>query len=133
MSGALERFDAEARRTFSRYGSTVVRRGYLFRHPVYTRVLHWTVTIFFIASLLSGFAMYSPWLFHWLTPLFGGGPGTRLLHPWFGLVFEMFFFFQFLNWFAPMSWTSADTRWLKRIRRYTTNEDKMEPAEVGFF
>ena len=74
MSGALERFDAEARRTFSRYGSTVVRRGYLFRHPVYTRVLHWTVTIFFIASLLTGFAVYSPWLFHWLTPLFGGGP-----------------------------------------------------------
>jgi len=103
------------------------------RHPVYTRFLHWSVAIFFILSLLTGFAIYSPWLFRWIAPLFGGGPRTRLLHPWFGLVFTVFFFFQFLNWFVPMAWTASDRRWMKKMRQYVTNEDRVESEDVGFF
>src|ERR1051325_7943488 len=102
MSSSVERFDERARREAARHGRTVVHRGELLRHPVYTRVLHWLVAIFFVLSLLSGFAIYSPWLFHWLTPLFGGGPSTRLLHPWFGLAFIIFFALQFLNWLGLM-------------------------------
>ena len=133
MSSSIERFDEKARRTVGRYGRTRVYRGELLRHPVYTRVLHWSVALTFVLSLLSGFAIYSPWLYRWITPLFGGGPMTRLLHPWFGLLFEIFFFFQFLNWFGPMAWTDADKRWMKRIKSYVTNEDKIEPEDVGFF
>jgi formate dehydrogenase subunit gamma len=133
MSASVDRFDEKARREADRFGETIVHRGELLRHPVYTRVLHWTVAIFFILSLLTGFAVYSPWLYRWITPLFGGGPLTRLLHPWFGLVFEVAFFFQFLNWFAPMAWNDADTRWFRRIKQYTTNREKLEHEEVGFF
>ena len=133
MSSSVERFDREARDEFGRYGRTVVHRGELLRHPVYTRVLHWTVAFSFIFSLLSGFAIYSPWLYRWLTPLFGGGPMTRFLHPWFGLAFTIAFFFQFLNWFVPMAWTEADTRWMKRMRAYVSNREKREPPETGFF
>ena len=133
MSSSVERFDERARREADRIGTTVVHRGELLRHPVYTRVLHWLVAITFVLSLLSGFAIYSPWLYKFLTPIFGGGAMTRFLHPWFGLFFEIFFLFQFLNWLTPMMWTQADRRWLKRIKAYTTNEDKIEPAEVGFF
>jgi formate dehydrogenase subunit gamma len=114
-------------------GTTRVHRGELLRHPVYTRFLHWSVAIFFILSLLTGFAVYSPWLFHWITPIFGGGPRTRALHPWFGLVFEVFFLFQFINWFAPMAWTEADRRWMRRMRQYVTNENRVEADDVGFF
>jgi formate dehydrogenase subunit gamma len=133
VSASVDRFDERARREADRFGETIVHRGELLRHPVYTRVLHWAVAIFFILSLISGFAIYSPWLFGWLAPLFGGGPRTRLLHPWFGLLFDLFFFFQFLNWFVPMKWTSADRRWLKRIRQYTTHTNRIEPEDVGFF
>ncbi len=133
MNASVERFDERARREAERLGETVVHRGELLRHPVYTRSLHWSVAIFFSLSLLSGFAIYSPWLYRWITPLFGGGALTRLLHPWFGLLFSVAFFFQFLNWFGPMAWNSSDTRWVKRIRRYTTNQDKLEHEEVGFF
>jgi formate dehydrogenase subunit gamma len=133
MSGAVERFDERARREADRVGSTIVHRGELLRHPVYTRVLHWLVAISFVLSLLSGFAIYSPWLFRFLTPIFGGGAMTRFLHPWFGVFFEVFFLFQFLNWLTPMLWTRDDTRWLKRIKEYTTNKDKVEPQDVGFF
>src|SRR5256885_11606922 len=118
MSSSAEQFDRSARGEFARLGKTRVHRGELLRHPVYTRVLHWSVAIFFVLSLLSGFAIYSPWLFRWLAPLFGGGPRTRALHPWFGLLFDLFFFFPFLNWFAPMTWTEADHVWLRRIRWY---------------
>ena len=133
MSAPAKGFDEKARGEFARFGTTRVRRGELLRHPVYTRFLHWSVAIFFILSLATGFAIYSPWLFRWIAPLFGGGALTRALHPWFGLVFEVFFLFQFINWFAPMAWTAADRRWVKRLKRYATNEDPREPEEVGFF
>lgn len=133
MSARTRNFDEKARGEFARIGTTRIRRGELLRHPVYTRFLHWSVAIFFILSLLTGFAIYSPWLFPWITPLFGGGPRTRLLHPWFGLLFEVFFFFQFLNWVAPMAWTATDRRWMKKIRRYATNEERVEDEHVGFF
>jgi formate dehydrogenase subunit gamma len=133
MSTSVERFDERARREAERVGQTVVHRGELLRHPVYTRVLHWLVAISFILSLLSGFAIYSAWFYRFLTPLFGGGAMTRFLHPWFGLFFEVFFLFQFLNWFTPMIWTNNDTRWMRRIRQYTTNTAKVETEDVGFF
>src|SRR4051812_27728353 len=133
VSGSVERFDERARREADRVGETVVHRGELLRHPVYTRILHWLVAISFVLSLLSGFGIYSPWLFRWLTPLFGGGPMTRFLHPWFGVAFDLFFFFQFLNWFAPMAWTKADSRWMRHIKAYTTNRQKIEAEDVGFF
>jgi formate dehydrogenase subunit gamma len=103
------------------------------RHSVYTRVLHWIVAAFFILALLSGFALYTPWLFHLLTPLFAGGPMTRLLHPWFSLAFVALFALQFLNWLEPMTWTPDDWRWLRRLKEYVTNAEKVEPEYTGFF
>ena len=133
MSSSVDRFDQKAREKFSRYGRTVVHQGELLRHPVYTRVLHWTVAISFVLSLLSGFAIYSPWLYRWLTPIFGGGPLTRALHPWFGLLFTVAFFFQFLNWFGPMRWRRADRIWVRDVKSYVTNREALAPENTGFF
>jgi formate dehydrogenase subunit gamma len=133
MNTAIERFDEKARRLFDRFGQTIVRRGELLRYPIYTRFLHWMVALFFILSLLSGFALFSPHLFHWLTPLFGGGTTTRVLHPWFGLGFTIFFFFQFLNWFVPMAWTRADSNFMSRIKEYAANREKLEHEDTGYF
>jgi formate dehydrogenase subunit gamma len=133
VTTSAKELDEKAHREFARYGRTRVYRGELLRHPAYTRFLHWMVAIFFVLSLLTGFAIYSPWLFHWIAPLFGGGPRTRALHPWFALLFEVFFLFQFINWLGPMAWNAADRRWLKRFRAYATNEEKLEAEDVGFF
>src|SRR4029453_15506065 len=110
-----------------------VRRGEILRHPLYTRILHWLVALTFILSLLSGFAIYTPWLYRWLTPLFGGGPMTRLLHPWFSLGFVAIFTLQILNWLRPMSWTADDSRWMRRLKQYVSNEEIVEPEYVDFF
>jgi len=133
MTTAVERFDDEARRRVNAHGRTTVHENELLRHPVYTRVLHWSVAIFFLLAFLSGFALYTPWLFRALTPIFGGGPMTRLLHPWFSLGFVVFFALQLLNWLDPMRWTPADSRWIKRIRAYVSNEELLESEDVGFF
>jgi formate dehydrogenase subunit gamma len=133
MTTAVERFDDEARRRVGAHGRTIVHDGELLRHPVYTRVLHWAVAILFLLAFLSGFALYTPWLYHALTPIFGGGPTTRLLHPWFSLGFVLVFALQILNWVTPMWWTPADSRWIRRIKTYVSNEELIEPADVGFF
>ncbi len=95
--------------------------------------MHWSAAIFFVLALASGFAIYTPWLFRWLTPIFGGGPMTRLLHPWFSLAFVVVFALQTLNWLTPMTWTPADRRWLRHLRAYVTNAEAVEPEDVGFF
>jgi len=133
MTTSVERFDEKARREFGKLGQTTVHEGELLRHPVYTRFLHWSVAIFFFLGLLSGLAIYSPWLFSWLTPIFGGGPMTRLLHPWFGLLFVIAYAFQFLNWLSLMRWTRADKEWMRHLKDYVKGEQKLEPENVGFF
>jgi formate dehydrogenase subunit gamma len=133
MSVSAERIDESGRRRVGGYGRTVVREGELLRHPVYTRVLHWSVAIFFLLALLSGIALFNPWLYRMLTPLFGGGATTRLLHPWFSLGFVVVFAMQFVNWLHPMTWNRNDRRWLGRLREYVSNSEEREPEHVGFF
>ena len=133
MSTAIERFDEAARSRVGAHARTAVHRGELLRHPAYTRLLHWSVAAFFIVALLSGFAIYTPWLFRWLTPIFGGGPMTRLLHPWFSLGFLVFLALQFLNWLQPMLWNRDDSRWMRRLKEYVSNEEVLEPEYVDFF
>lgn len=133
MSTAVERFDNNARKTFDRIGQTEVYVGELLRHPVYTRVLHWVVAVFFFLALFSGFGIYLPWLFRWFTPIFGGGALARSMHPWFGLGFVIFFALQLLNWIVPMTWTAADTHWMRNIKNEVSGKEKMEPPDTGFF
>lgn len=133
MNGTVDRLDDRGQPRERGFGRTVVGEGQLLRHDTYTRVLHWGVAIFFVLALLSGFALYSPWLYSALTPLFGGGPMTRVLHPWFSLAFVVVFAFQIVNWLAPMAWTRDDGRWMRRMRQYVTHGEAREPEYVDFF
>jgi formate dehydrogenase subunit gamma len=133
MSSVIEEYDRQTPHEIDRLGQTEVHRGEVLRYPLYTRFLHWAVAISFILALLTGFAIYSPRLFTFLTPLFGGGAMTRFLHPWFSLTFTIFFFLQFLNWLAPMAWTPADSRFVRHVKEYATNQDKVAPEDTGFF
>jgi len=133
MPTAVERFDDKARAAFDRIGRNDVYQGELQRHRVYTRFLHWMVAVFFFLSLFSGFGIYLPWLFRWFTPLFGGGPLSRALHPWFGVFFVFFFALQALNWLKPMAWTKADSAWMRHLRGNISGEEKLDPPETGFF
>jgi formate dehydrogenase subunit gamma len=54
------------------------------------RMVHWAVAFAFFAAGLSGLALFHPSLF-FFSNLFGGGPWTRILHPFLGLVMFVFF------------------------------------------
>ncbi|HET7439775.1 MAG TPA: formate dehydrogenase subunit gamma [Terriglobales bacterium] len=133
MATAVERFDDKARNAFERFGKTEVYRGELRRHPVYTRFLHWMVALSFFLALFSGFGIYLPWLFRWFTPIFGGGPLSRAMHPWFGVAFCVFFGLQVLNWLRPMRWTQADTNWMRHLKDNVMGKELLDPPDTGFF
>jgi formate dehydrogenase subunit gamma len=133
MGTVIERFDGKARRAFDAIGHSEVYKGELLRHPVYTRVLHWSVALFFFLALFSGFGIYLPWLFRWFTPIFGGGALSRELHPWFGVGFVCCFGLQMLNWIKPMSWTKGDTNWMLNMGKIFRGNEKVDPPDTGFF
>src|SRR6266700_4158909 len=133
MSTAIDRFDNKARDAFDQFGQNEVYAGALQRHRVYTRFLHWMVALFFFLALFTGFGIYLPWLFRWFTPIFGGGPLARALHPWFGIFCVFFFGLQMLNWLKPMMWTPADTNWMRNLRGIVSGKEKLEPPDTGFF
>jgi formate dehydrogenase subunit gamma len=106
-----------------------VRRDTVLRYPAGVRTNHWLVAIAFVLAALSGLAFFHPALF-WLSNFFGGGPWTRILHPWIGL----FMVFVFLA-LAAMVWDDnrlrpADWQWLRQWRDVVSNREERLP-EVG--
>ncbi len=101
----------------------------ILRYPAGTRINHWIVAISFVLLALSGLALFHPALF-WLTNLFGGGPWTRILHPFIGV----FMVAAFALFGAPL-WRDnhlqpRDWIWLRRIRDEINNREENLP-EVG--
>jgi len=105
------------------------RRDVIERYDDSERVNHWIVAIAFVLLALSGLALFHPSMF-FLTNLFGGGPWTRILHPFIGLV--MFIAFAAL---AARVWRAntldeKDKQWLRQWEDVVNNrEDKL--PEVG--
>lgn len=61
----------------------------ILRYNANERSNHWLVAILFFLAGLSGLALFHPALF-WLSNLFGGGPWTRILHPFLGVAMFVF-------------------------------------------
>ena len=110
------RHDESARNRVQRYNSS-------------ERLNHWTVAIAFILAALSGLALFHPALF-WLSNFFGGGPWTRILHPFIGVVMFAAFLAIMLRFWRDNRIEHRDWQWLKQWRDVITNrEDKL--PEVG--
>jgi formate dehydrogenase subunit gamma len=93
------------------------------------RINHWVVAISFVLLALSGLALFHPSMF-FLTNLFGGGPWTRILHPFIGLVMFIAFFALAARVWRANILDGTDRQWLKQFEDVITNrEDKL--PEVG--
>ena len=105
------------------------KRDMIERYSDAERINHWVVAITFVLLALSGLALFHPSMF-FLTNLFGGGPWTRILHPFIGLVmFVAFFALAARVWRANIL-DQKDKQWLKQFEDVITNrEDKL--PEVG--
>jgi formate dehydrogenase subunit gamma len=99
------------------------------RYSAATRINHWTVAICFVLLALSGLALFHPALF-WLTNLFGGGPWTRILHPFLGCFMVLAFFLLAVKFWRNNYLEARDWQWLHEFDEVVANREEALP-EVG--
>jgi formate dehydrogenase subunit gamma len=106
-----------------------VRRDTVLRYSAGVRTNHWLVAIAFVLAALSGLAFFHPALF-WLSNFFGGGPWTRILHPWIGLFMVLVFLALAATVWDDNVLRPADWQWLRQWRDVVSNREERLP-EVG--
>ncbi|MBD2838548.1 formate dehydrogenase subunit gamma [Pseudomonas sp. JM0905a] len=99
------------------------------RYTPAERSNHWAVAILFFLAGLSGLALFHPSLF-WLTNFFGGGPWTRILHPFLGVTMFLFFILLAMRFAHHNRWEKSDSQWLKQWKDVVNNREDRLP-EVG--
>jgi formate dehydrogenase subunit gamma len=99
------------------------------RYTAGTRINHWIVAISFVLLALSGLALFHPALF-WLTNLFGGGPWTRILHPFIGCVMVAAFYLLCVHFWRDNRMQQRDWIWLRKINDVIGNREENLP-DVG--
>jgi formate dehydrogenase subunit gamma len=101
----------------------------IIRYSAGTRINHWIVAISFVLLALSGLALFHPALF-WLTNLFGGGPWTRILHPFIGCVMAAAFYLLCVKFWRDNYLQPRDWIWLRKINDVVGNREENLP-DVG--
>jgi formate dehydrogenase subunit gamma len=99
------------------------------RYTAGTRINHWIAAISFVLLALSGLALFHPALF-WLTNLFGGGPWTRILHPFIGCVMVAAFYLLAVHFWRDNFMQPRDWVWLRKINDVVGNHEENLP-DVG--
>ncbi len=114
----------------ARQSEDVLAGGEIVRHRLSSRVIHWTVAVFFFLALLTGLPIWTP-IFGWMASLFGGLSVCRWLHPWSGVVFAASALVMFVHWFSEMHLTGKDREFLTPggMLRYFRYQG--EDSEVG--
>lgn len=90
------------------------------------RMNHWMIAVMFVLAGLSGLAFFHPSLY-FLTNLFGGGPWTRILHPFMGLLMAVGFLGLFLRLWKENRITAADREWKKHMGDMLRGDKKKMP------
>ena len=109
--------------------SNPARRDTLVRYSADVRTNHWLVALSFVLAALSGLALFHPALF-WLSGLFGGGPWTRILHPFIGLFMVLVFLALSASVWHENRFGAADWQWLRQWRDVVSSREERLP-EVG--
>jgi formate dehydrogenase subunit gamma len=104
-------------------------RGMILRYTAGERTNHWLVAMAFVLAALSGLALFHPALFG-LSGLFGGGPWTRILHPFIGLLMLLAFLPFALRVGSENRMQPRDWLWLRQYRDVVNNREDHLP-EVG--
>jgi formate dehydrogenase subunit gamma len=105
------------------------RRDTLLRYTANDRTNHWLTAIGFVLAGLSGLALFHPALFG-LSALFGGGPWTRILHPYLGLFMLVAFLFLGARFWSLNRMRPDDWKWMRQYQDVINNREERLP-EVG--
>jgi formate dehydrogenase subunit gamma len=99
------------------------------RYANRTRMIHWAVALLFFCAGLSGLTLFHPSLYP-LSLLFGGGPWTRIVHPYLGVLMVFAFVLLFSLVWRENAWNRRDVDWLRAAPRLiaTGDENGMPPS-----
>src|SRR5260370_8694908 len=101
----------------------------IIRHRFTSRVIHWSVAVFMLLSLLTGLPIWTP-IFGWMAPLFGGLSVCRWLHPWTVVLFAASSLVMFVHWLKEMHLEPNERDWLgPKLLQYLKYHS--EDSEVG--
>jgi formate dehydrogenase subunit gamma len=110
---------------------TDLRENEIVRYTLKERMWHWISGVSYVYLLLTGLALFTPYLY-WIAYVLGGGPTIRFWHPWVGLIFAASLVGMHSMWHADMKTTAEDLEWRKTIKAYVTNRDD-QVAPAGHF
>jgi len=99
------------------------------RYTTGARINHWITAASLVLLAISGLALFHPSLY-WMTAFFGGGPNTRAVHPWIGVVLFFGFLGLFIRFWKLNLWERTDNVWLSKIRDVVMSNEENLP-EVG--
>jgi formate dehydrogenase subunit gamma len=105
------------------------RSDSLTRYSAEVRTNHWLNAIAFVLAALSGLALFHPALFLF-SNFFGGGPWTRILHPFIGMAAALFFLVLAAAVWDDNRMRPTDWQWLRQWRDVANNREDRLP-EVG--
>ena len=100
----------------------------LVRHKFSSRVIHWTVAVFFLGALFTGMPIWSP-VFAWMASFFGGLSVCRWLHAWLGVAFAAASLVMLVHWLGVMKFDAHDKKF--RVLDYMKFSNATEDPEVG--
>ncbi len=110
---------------------TDLRKNEIVRYTLKERMCHWLSAISYVYLLLTGLALFTPYMY-WIAYVLGGGPTVRFWHPWVGLVFFIVQMWMHSMWSSQMKVTEQDRAWSKTLQAYVTNRDE-QVAPAGHF
>lgn len=110
---------------------TDLRQDEIVRYTLKERIWHWISGVSYLYLLLTGLALFTPYLY-WIAYVLGGGATVRFWHPWVGLVFFISILWMQGMWGADMKTTKEDLEWRKTIKAYISNRDD-QVAPAGHF
>src|SRR5689334_11441599 len=110
---------------------TDLREGQIVRYTLKERMCHWISGVSYVYLMLTGLALFTPYLY-WIAYVLGGGPTIRFWHPWVGLVFFAVQLWMHSLWHNDMKVTDADRQWSKSVKAYVTNRDDQVPPAGHF-
>src|ERR1700730_13071193 len=106
----------------------ILPNGRIMRYEFRERLMHWLNGFGYLDLMLTGLAMWSPWLL-WIAVVLGGLQISRMLLPWVGVFFTFTPPWMYATWSSQMHTTDVDKAWWTSMQHYVRNEDdEMPPA-----
>jgi formate dehydrogenase subunit gamma len=96
------------------------------RYNASDRANHWFVAITFILLALSGLTLFHP-AFFFFTNLLGGGPWTRILHPFIGIAMFAGFVGMMVRFWSVNRITANDRKWISQVGDVINNREENLP------